>query len=1318
MLTLFIRFYIVGEIFMKFIGRFNRLILLFMLVFCVSSLTINAQKPNIRFDHLTIEEGLSQSSVFAILQDSRGFLWFGTQDGLNRYDGYNFKIYRAGNELDSTVLSNNWINCISEDQDSIIWIGCQEGGVNKFDPLTEKFKQYLHNPKEPGSLGANLVNSIFIDSKNTVWIGTTLGGLNRLNRETDTFKGYVHQENNDQSISDNSVLAIFEDHQNNLWIGTDQGGLNKFDRTTEQFKVYKHIPNRNTSLSNNKIYDIAEDSSGLIWVATDNGLNAFDTQSEKFTRFLHNKDDDKSISSNQIRTLQIDDEQQLWIGTYGDGLNFYDRKHNRFYNYKKDKTNRKSINDNVAYSMIQDNSGLIWLGTSNGVNKFGKTKFIHFQNMSNDPNSLSNNFLWSICEGSDGKIWIGTNGGGLDCFDRKSNRFKHYNKFPSNRILSVIEDNAGYLWIGMQTHGLVKYNRKTNSISHWMTEEGKPNSLPNNNVWALMEDQLGQIWVGTEVGLCIYYPQNGKFKTMNEQLKMDNHRVRTIYTDNDNNIWIGTYGAGMYKYDFKNKNFINYKNDPNNSESLSDNHVSSFFHDKQDRMWIGTSQGLNLFNKKEQKFKRYTTEDGLPNNVIYTILADANGNVWLATNRGLSCLNPENNSFRNFDVNDGLQSNEFNSGACCLLKNGQMLFGGVNGLNLFNPEDVQLSDFIAPVVFTSFKIFDQEVRMQQSLRALKYIELDYKKNFFSFEFSALDYSNPQKNKYKYMLEGFDKSWNQSSNRRFASYTNLNADDYIFKVCGSNSDGKWNPEPVTINITIIPPFWQTWYFRIFAIITLIILLITFYKIRMNRIRHQKEQLEILVKEQTEELRESYKETDDILDNVEEGLFLLNENLEFGMRYSRVLEDFLNEKNLASQNFLKVIDKYVSKEIAEESSDYLTLLVEGQHDAKLISDLNPLRKCKFTFGKDETDDENEKYLDFKFRPLEDTKNRKQLIVTVTNITQNVRLAQKLSEAENKTKQQMEWLMSILHVDPQMLNEFMDSFQKEFSAIQSLLKSKNAGISHSEILEKIYRSMHMIKGNASLLELNLFANLAHEFEDEVSVIKEKMEITGNDFVPLVMKMREMQDTFNGVKQLFARLSKVHNQLRPKRSYENELLVKSLKNLVNNLEKELKKEFELEDDNFNPDDIPFKYRLVTKDILIQLIRNSVVHGIETPDERKKLNKHPKGKLQIQTNLEIDNYTFCLRDDGRGLQISDLRKKAISLNKWDKEEIDNWDDQKVADLIFVSGISTSEKVGMTAGRGVGMDLVKQKVEQHRGQINIKFEKNKYCEFEITLPVN
>jgi PAS domain S-box-containing protein len=823
--------------------------LTFFILFIISivlSLSTNAyaEELNHQFEQIGVEYGLSQSCILAILQDSQGLMWLGTQDGLNKYDGYNLTVYKY-KELDSHSLSDNFILSLYEDKLGKIWIGTENGGLNKFDRETERFTPYTNDPENPTSLGSNTVWSIYEDKLGMLWVGTDGGGLNQFNQETEQFTHYRYDPDDSNSLSSNTVLSIHEDKFGTLWIGTAGGGLNQFNRETQQFTHYTHNPNSPNSLSNNTILSIYQDQAGRLWIGTKGGgLNKFERDTGKFTHYLHDPDNPKSLSDNNVSSIVEDRFGNLWLVTsswyensYGTALNKFDPETEQFTHYLHDPANPNSLSENTVASIFRDKSDILWIGTGfSGINKLDTKyqKFIHYKHDHADTHSLVDNHISSIYEDRSGTLWIGTYDRGLDKFNRKTGQFIHYRYEPDNpsslsidKIWSVYEDKSGILWIGTGGGGLNKFDRETGKFTDYLHDPNNPNSLSDNNVWSIYEDQSGALWIGTfNGGLNKFDRKTGEFTHYKHDPdnpnSLSSNNVFLIYENQSGTLWIAPESGSLNKFDPETEQFTRYKHDLNNPNSLSYDRVLSMLEYPAGTLWIGTyGGGLDKFDIATETFTHYTEKDGLPSNSVVGILADDEGNLWLSTGKGLSKFNSKTKTFRNYDVSDGLQGNEFDGVKAYLkTKDGEMFFGGLNGFNAFYPERVKDNPHIPPIVITDFKIFDKSVKLNTAISEAKEIKLSYKANFFGFEFAALDYTNPKKNQYAYKLEGFDKDWIYSGSRRYATYTNLDGGTYTFRVKGSNNDGVWNEEGTSIKLIITPPPWKTWWAYTLYIVALV------------------------------------------------------------------------------------------------------------------------------------------------------------------------------------------------------------------------------------------------------------------------------------------------------------------------------------------------------------------------------------------------------------------------------------------------------------------------------------------------------------------
>lgn len=806
--------------------------ILFLIIFSVNGF---AQIQDIRFERLSLEQGLSQSVVNCMMQDSEGYLWFGTQDGLNKFDGYKFTVYRY-EPNDTTSISNHFIWSIYEDNDGFIWVGTYSG-LNKFDKSTETFVHYTHVPENEKSLSSNEIREIFQDSDGYLWIGTA-EGLNRLEDDGNSFTRFTHDEDDPNSISHNFISAIHEDMSGRLWIGTGdldagRGGLNYFDRETNSFKHYTHEPSNPESLIDDWITSIHEDRNGALWITTDGGLEKFNPEKETFTHFRIDQGQPESTWRNYMKCIAEDKSGNIWVGTWQWGLNKFDKNTGKFTNYINDPLNPASLSNNKVISLLMDRAGALWIGTSGGgINKYNPmaNKFAHVKRYGY-PEGHGYNNVRAITVDNNGAIWYGT-GLGLNKYDPKLNEFEHFTPEDDNGLLSnfyiqsLLWENSGVLWIGTVS-GLNRYDQQLKKIKTYFHNPNDANSLSHNNITTIIRDDDGMLWIGTVNGLNHFDPDRGVFKRYFNNPENDeslsNNSIKTLLMDREGALWIGT-SNGLNRFDPIKKKFKRFKKDTSQYGSISSNDIISLSEDKAGTIWVGTTVGLNEFNEKNETFSNYTMKDGLPNNVIHGILEDNQKNLWVSTNSGLARFNPETGDIRNFDVSDGLQSNEFNVMSYYMDSDRMMYFGGINGFNYFFPDSVKDNAFIPPIVITDFQVLNKaENKSEVSRVSLKEdlgenIQLSYDQNSFSIDFAALCYTFPKKNQFAYKLEKFNKEWVSAGNRHYVTFTNLNPGTYIFRVKGSNNDAIWNEEGASIQITVSPPVWRTkWAFIFYALI---------------------------------------------------------------------------------------------------------------------------------------------------------------------------------------------------------------------------------------------------------------------------------------------------------------------------------------------------------------------------------------------------------------------------------------------------------------------------------------------------------------------
>jgi ligand-binding sensor domain-containing protein/signal transduction histidine kinase len=822
---------------------------------------VYAQADTPRFETISTEQGLSQSTVHAILQDRQGFMWFATEGGLNKYDGYQFTVFNHDPD-DPGSLIDNVIESMYEDRDGILWIGTSVG-LDRFDPKTELFLHYPQDLAGSPDLEGQLISAIFQDQSGTLWVGTNGGGLAALDLTTNQFTMYKHSPQDPQSLSDNSIDSIYEDRDGDLWIGTD-AGLDRFDKTTDKFIPYfRQASSGSSSIGDNPVNVIDEDSQGVLWFGTLSGLFQWNKSDDELIQFQHDPNDTDSLSDNTVTSILEDSQGALWIGT-GTGLDQFDKTLSHFIHYTHNPNDLHSLTSNSIRSIYEDHSGVLWIGTSGGLNKYAHAtqKFAFYKYNPGLPNSLSDNNVWSIYEDHLGSLWVGTFFAGLNRLDRKSGKVVVYQNNPtdptslsSNEIRAIFEDHNGTLWIGMERGGLDRFNPVSGSFTHYRHNNSDPGSLSQDDVFSIYEDHQARLWIGTQRGgLDEFNPATGVFShyqhDANDSLSLSDNDVRTIYEDSTGVLWVGTFG-GIDTLDDQTHHFIVYHHDPNNTQSLSSDMVSSIFEDQTGTVWVGTfGGGINRFDRTTESFTHYTTKDGLPDDTVYGILADTKGVLWLSTNKGLSRFDPRLKIFRNYDISDGLQGDQFNPGALFQSNYGEMFFGGLQGLNVFYPNQVVDNPVPPPVIITAFQKFNQT--FQTDLPSNETIQLSYRDSFISFEFAALDYNAPEKNQYAYILEGVDKDWVYAGTRRYASYTNLHGGDYIFRVKASNNDGIWNEQATTLQIHITPPFWQTWWF--IGMVCLVVGAGAFggYRLRVRDVEARNRELVKKVEQRTYEL----------------------------------------------------------------------------------------------------------------------------------------------------------------------------------------------------------------------------------------------------------------------------------------------------------------------------------------------------------------------------------------------------------------------------------------------------------------------------------
>lgn len=847
----------------------------------------SGQKPNFRFHYYTADEGLSQNYIDCILKDSRDYMWFGTRNGLNRFDAYNFTVFKKDPANENTI-SNNFVQALCEDKYGNIWVGTNEG-LNVYHFEEDRFISYASDSIDNLPIHHVSVNTIISDHNGDLWIGTD-NGILKITLNSDGNKilssKYFNAAQVTGSLSGNLVNCIYQDRHERIWVGTDLG-LNLYDWDTGSFITFRNNPANPATLSSDEVETIFQDRYDNLWVGTIYGLNRFDTENELFERYFHFPGQTSSVTHNVISCITEDLNGNVLIGTLG-GLSIYSVAENNFYNYTYDINSPHGINNDFINSILSDDEGNVWIGTERGgINRYNtfQNEFDYYVHIPGNDNSLSHNSVNSILE-DEKNLWIGTAGGGLNKLDKLTGAYKHFlyvpddpNSLSSDFVTSLLRDCNGDLWIGTWGSGLNQLKTQNEGLGRFEQYVSQPdnrNSLPNNYVSSITEDRQGNLWIGTKGGLVMHQPGTDNF----ENVYTDNSGVQIslvgcLKFDHDGNLWIGTE-EGLYKLTSKdpapvspgNCTITRYLKTPGNKGTISGNYVISIYVDRSGTPWFGTyGDGLNklitdpLTNK--ESFVSYTRNEGLVNNIVYGILEDDTGNLWLSTDNGLSKFNPEIEEFNNYSLSDGLLSNQFYWSSCFKNTNGRMYFGGMKGLLAFQPERIIDRDFRHNLSITEFMIYNQPVEigreyydrviLDRPISETGKIRLPHKIREFSVGFSALDYDQTDKIQYAYMLEGFDDEWNYVGlERRFVSYTNLKGGDYTLLINTALIEGNWSPDPLSIQIRVIPPFWARWWFITAVVLILIISVVSYNWYRTYALKERKRILEILIKERTRQI----------------------------------------------------------------------------------------------------------------------------------------------------------------------------------------------------------------------------------------------------------------------------------------------------------------------------------------------------------------------------------------------------------------------------------------------------------------------------------
>lgn len=1336
--------------------------LLILISFSETLFAAEDYPKKINFRNIMQNQDIALGEVEALLQDHDGFMWLGGRNGFLRYDGYDFlsiPLVADLKDLSQTLPINQVIDLL-EDSHQNMWVATRSGllqyhrgfeillrlnqsngedlqiyrdtvtsvaeapngeilagafaGLNVINPQTLNAVIITHDPTDPKSLPNNNIHKIFVDAKGLVWLGTD-AGLVSIDWATKEMHHYLPDPNHPQSIPDNAIWAIAEDLQGNLWIGV-HNGLYRFHPKQQTFKRYQHDPNDRFSLAGNITRDIFVDSSGWVWTGSDRGgISLYDANNDRFIRYQSEAGRSGSLSANSIRRIIQDNSGDMWIGTYPSGANFHDRSSAAITVYKhEDDLSRGLLGDDTA-ALVEDSDGNLWIGGDDVTRYDPKNEtFTHYQHIpDSDQSRIDTASIISGLIDSDGDIWFGSWAGSFNRYNRQTDRFEQMPFDPTlarrgiktttqlndSVVWHLYEDKRNNIWVATHNSGLSKYDKKANTYTVYEQTPDDTTALSNNLVWTMFEDSKGRFWVGTASGLNLMDREKGTFK--------------------------------------------HYMPDDNDRNSLVNNSILSIFEDSQGRVWFGTDGGLHLYHPDNDNFSMYNTKDGFVDSGIRSITEDRSGNLWLGTNNGIVMFNPDSNQVRNFMRYNGEKIGGMSTGAALTTRNGEIVFGGKNGMYIINTTKLGVNSKIPPLAFTDFRIFTKKVPFNSPENILtkvvnetEKLTLDYTKSMISFSFAALNYRDSDKNQYAYKLDGFDDKWREVGNQRTALYTNLNAGRYTFRIKGSNNDGLWNEKGREITIIQLPPPWQTWWAYTLYTLALIGIMIKFIHSQKQKRRMVEEQnrlLEIKVSERTAELREKNSDIQAMLSNMRQGLFTIEANGCIHPEYSRYLEEIFETQSIAGNNALTLL--FSQADLGSDTFDQIkesifSIIGEDEMNYEFNSHLL-LQEYEAVIS------DNVKYLSLDWNPIVIDDTVAKLMVSVRDVTQ---LKQMEIEARSK-KRELDMISQLLNVPAKKYLAFVESSQRFISQNRAELDAHEQR--SDDVIELLFRNMHTIKGNCRTYNFSYFSDVVHEVESVYSLLKSQADMPWN--------RQDLLEDLGRVDGVLAEYEKIYYSVLGREStvsardqngfWADSTAIATIRSCIDEAKREapnmLQKTFQpvqqlldralssslsdiladiisslpsiaiqlrkeeptvsIEDNHIR---IKAEFHELMTNVFAHILRNCVDHGIETPDIRSVKGKKPSGTIHIRCQTEKNHLAIHIQDDGQGINIEKLLSKGIELGRWNAEEKPT--DDKIAELIFNSGVSTKEHVSDVSGRGVGMNAVKQFLTQQGGDIQLR----------------
>ena len=1231
-----------------------------------------SQFNNLRFEHVSYSDGLSSNDIRCIIQDYIGFLWIGTQNGLNRYDGKNIKIFRTESD-DSTTISSNWINTLYEDSNGNLWIGTRSGGLNLFERETGKFVNWQNNPEDPNTISGNDIGCILEDSKGKLWIGTNGSGLNLFDRKNNRFRKWETNPLASNSLSNNSISTIAEDNDGRLWMGTDGGGINIFDFTTNTFYQWDDVSIDKSNYPSHFINTIFKDKLNNIWIGSDKAITKFIPSSGKYKHWITSSAKKNGFGSGLITKIFYDDSGGLWIGTKSAGLKYFDPKTETF-SHSKYSEDKFALSSNTILAICKDNSNVLWLGThGGGLNKL-PLKNLAFQYWQPDPSNkegLPGKEIRRLFVDKDETLWIGTNSG-LSKFDRNKNTFQNYfanpkdpNSLISNRIRAIYRSKKGILYVGPEKGGLCELDEKTGRFISYLPKSGNIDERSSRNLRTICEDLKGILWLGAyNGGLHRFDPKIKKLERISISLDGEQsyhkEKVEIIITHDENEIWLGTEN-GLILFNTETYNFkkwVSKKGDPN---SIIHSAVRTLYEDEDGILWIGTRGGLSRFDLKKNSFTNFTTRDGLPSDLVFGLFPLSQDEIWLITLNNITQFNTDSFVFKNISIPFVQQ---LSIGINSPYNSKEVFLGDENGLTIFKTDNIQVNNHKAGVVFTEFRKFNQPLIMEADYPQVKTLNLDYSDNMFSIRFALLDFSNPLSNLYAYKLDGFSDDWIQLNNSNEVTFTNLDPGDYRLLVKAANDNELWNQDPAILHIAISPPFWKTWWFRISVLIILSIIIIGTFENRNKKIKRQRKILEEKVNIKTKLLRESnnklvkaqediFKEKNELsitLKSISDGVLTTDRNALIKLS-NRMAEHIIEKpkEELFGKKLLEVltIDDPVKKKKIENAFSNLT-----PNESKIISE----EKVTIKF-----EDGSTKILMLNASILKDDFEKiRGVVIILRDISEIIKM-----ETQVALSQKME---SIGHLSAGIAHEINTPLQYISDNNDFLKNAFNGFAEYKSSLETKIEQITGSNGNQDIESLKESLEIEFLSEEIPAAISQTSE--GIKYVSKIVKaMKNFSYSSNGNKK-----PKDINQ--------------ALETVVTITKNEWKYFSTVELDL--SDEMP-EINCI-EDELKQVFLNLVVNAAHANEIKFNNDSGDKGLIKIKSSYLKDRIKIQISDNGIGI----------------KEE----DKNKIFDQFF-----TTKDVGKGTGQGLAIayDVI---VNNHKGNIEVISEFGTGTEFIIVLPVN